>query len=450
MTFIISDGNTTGVKSWPLAGSRSNQAGSTISQSRTIELHGNLSAAYMTLYKTQPWIYICVNKLMRGIGRLPWGAYNIDSEGNAERDLGGTLDTLLNRPYPKGSGFKIKEFVVGQMAINGNALLVKWRPGAKATPEELWPVDWRDIEAVTGKNEPVGYYRYRGGERLFLPDECVHFQWYGTEGAGMSPLEPLRRTLATEDAAQRYGIANFANAVRPSGALIHPARLKREQEDHLQAKIDSLHAGVDNSFRMLLLSGGMDWKPFGFAASDSEMINTRKLTREEVAAAYDIPPPAIGILDHATFSNVSEQHRMLYQDTYGPWLVNITDTLDVQLVMGEAAFSDQEVRFDLNEMLKGSPQERAAAYAQFRVSSVYSANELRRMEGLPRIEDPLADAVLIPLNMKPVGENLPEEPAPAPPPPPSDVPAQDVPPEDVPASELASLLSEGEPSLNGR
>jgi hypothetical protein len=30
---------------------------------------------------------------------------------------------------------------------------------------------------------------------------------------------------------------------------------------------------------------------------------------EEVCAAYDVPPPVVHILDHATFSNITEQLR---------------------------------------------------------------------------------------------------------------------------------------------
>ena len=48
-------------------------------------------------------------------------------------------------------------------------------------------------------------------------------------------------------------------------------------------------------------------------------LQTRKLTREEVAAAYWIPPPMVGILDYANFSNVTEFHKMLYADALGPW-----------------------------------------------------------------------------------------------------------------------------------
>jgi phage portal protein BeeE len=58
------------------------------------------------------------------------------------------------------------------------------------------------------------------------------------------------------------------------------------------------------------------------SAVDGELIELRKLNREEACAVYDMPPPMVQILDRATFSNIDEQHQMLYVDTLGPWLGN--------------------------------------------------------------------------------------------------------------------------------
>ena len=56
------------------------------------------------------------------------------------------------------------------------------------------------------------------------------------------------------------------------------------------------------------------------SAVEAELIDQRKLNREEIAAAYDVPPPLIGILDRATFSNIQVQAKMLYGMVLGPWL----------------------------------------------------------------------------------------------------------------------------------
>jgi phage portal protein BeeE len=55
-------------------------------------------------------------------------------------------------------------------------------------------------------------------------------------------------------------------------------------------------------------------------AEEAQYIETRKLNREEVCAAYDVPPPVVHILDRATFSNITEQMRSMYRDTMAPRL----------------------------------------------------------------------------------------------------------------------------------
>jgi len=83
------------------------------------------------------------------------------------------------------------------------------------------------------------------------------------------------------------------------------------------AEFEALYAGEDNSGKTAVLEEGMTWKQASFSARDSEYLAGRKLTREECARAYHIPLPMVGILDHATFSNIKEQHKNLYQDCLG-------------------------------------------------------------------------------------------------------------------------------------
>jgi HK97 family phage portal protein len=159
---------------------------------------------------------------------------------------------------------------------------------------------------------------------------------------------------------------------------------------------------------MLVLDGGLDWKPLGGSAVDAQMLETRTFTRDEVCAVYDIPPPMVGILDRATFSNIDEQHRMLYQDTLGPWLVNLESTLQTQLIDPELRWKDMFIEFDLDEVLRGDVEKRSQAYQRFLMAGAYTPNEIRRMENNPMIDNPLADAIYVPLNMQAVGDGLAE------------------------------------------
>lgn len=308
---------------------------------------------------------------------------------------------------------RLMEHLVASTAIYGNGLLVKRRPARGTPPTELWPLDWRRVQVFTAGSDmsPVDHYEYHtdaGAPEVLQPKDVVHLQWWGPEGIGVSPLEPLRFALGNESAATRYSTQSFTNSVRPSGALITPKRLSQQDRAEMRQEIEMAHAGAENSGRMLLLDNGLDWKAFGGSAADSQMVEVRKLNRDEVCAVYDIPPPMVGILDRATFSNIDEQHRMLYQDTLGPWLVLAEQTLGSQLVEPETGWAGLFCEFLLDDVLRGDIEKRSQAYQRM-LQGVYTPNELRRAENQARIDHPLADSIYVPMNMSPIGEGEPAE-----------------------------------------
>lgn len=360
----------------------------------SVALVGNQRASYAQIYRTQIWPNAIVNKLSRGIGRLPLKVY---SRAGAERErvrTGGLYD-LLESPYEGCSPFHFKSAVIGNMAIYGNAVAVKGptdrRPGTP--PTELIVSDFSFWEVLPGKERPVDWYVFRGegGQVIpFRPEEVVHWRWWGpgSDTVGPSPLEALRTTLKIEDAAQRAQIAAYENGMRPMGAFSVPQDLKPETMQEMRAQLNETYGGVDNAYKIALLAGGAKWEEMSFDLNEAGIIAARTLTREECAAAYDMPPPVIQILDRATFSNITEQHLMLYMDTMGPWMVNFEETLQVQLIKPEPAWADQFVEFDLNEVLKGDISKRMEALSK---ATWMTDNEKRQIDNLPFKEDKRAD-----------------------------------------------------------
>jgi HK97 family phage portal protein len=420
VTVVVSDGQAVPLfdrKSWPLAGME--QTGR-VTSARQLDLLGiDLKADYAAIYASQPWIYALVNKVTRNIARLPLRALREDPLTMHKEPLPRTheLPALISRPFPRGSKFRLVESVVGSLMIFGHALCWKYRPRPGMPPMELWPLDWSRVSIQAGKDVPIDFYEYRAarGAKALLPDDVVHFTWWSPMGLrGTSPLEPLRTTLLLEDAGRRYAVASFANGVRPSGALVTEKKLGPEAKAELRQQIESMYATPDSAFRMMLLDGGLDWKAFSHTSQEAQTIEHRKLNAIEACAVYDMPPPMVQILDHATFSNIDEQHRMLYQDTLGPVAVNLEETLGAQLLWGEPALGaaadpeDGEIEntllsFDFDDVLRADIVKRAAAYAAMRAAGGITVNDLRRAEGKPEIDRPEANAVLIPLNMAAIG-----------------------------------------------
>jgi HK97 family phage portal protein len=290
-----------------------------------------------------------------------------------------------------------------QKLVHGNSLFVlEQSPQIGAPPIALWPVDWAQVKILRGTTSPISGYRVETGtvRKTWLPDEVLHFRGPSIDGiAGVSPLQALARTLILEDAAQRSSISSFRNGMRPATAYIVPGRLQQQQRAELEAKLRQQSTGVDARGGNLLLEGGADLKSVTHTAQEAELIMHRKLNREEVAAAYNVDPTQIGILDRATFSNVEEAHRGFYMDTLGPEATLVEDAFGTQLISRYFDFEGTFVEFDMADVLKGNLETRFEAYAKSLTAGWITRNEIRALENLPPVDDRGADSLYAPLNM---------------------------------------------------
>jgi HK97 family phage portal protein len=391
-----------------------------------VSLSGGSTISYQGLYEEQPWVYVTVNKLARQIARLPLKAYRLKegtkNDGERERVRDHPLPKLLKSPQPRRGPVWLKQKAAYPALIQGNGLFAKiLEQGPGSAVDQLKPLDWRFITPhLTETGELVAWETKQttdGEPRYFAPDSVIHVAWdAGAGDLGVSPLRALHRTLNIEDSAQRYQAASFNNGVRHSAVYVLPEGVDMDEGDkqELRAAIQSQQGGVDQAFGLALATGGGDIKPLSHTAVEAELIEQRKLDREEVAAVYDIPPPLIGILDHATYSNVAEMHRMLYGMVLGPWLTLIEETLQAQLIDSHEPWREEGlfVEFDLAEVLKGDTLKEVQAIKEGIATGILTPNEGRAIRNMAPSKQDGMDAFYLPTNnMQPVGTgDAPDEP----------------------------------------
>lgn len=367
------------------------------SYGRGISLVGDHSATYEELYRTQVWIHTIVNRLARGIARLPLKVYiNPDEPRERERVRGGALAELLARPAERTGINEFLQAVISNVAVHGNAVVVKRRPMVGVPPVELLTSSFAYWDVRQARDSSATWYGYnagRGPAIWFRPDEVLHFRWWAPGGGlrAPSPLEALRTTLMVEDASQRLAIASFENGNRPEGAISIDGSASAEDIELQREQLRQVYGGVDNAFKLAILTNGAKWLPMSHTMVDSELINLRKLDREEVAAVYNMPPPVVGILDRATFSNITEQHLMEAQDTMQPWTAMIEETFAIQLVASEPLMEGEYVEFDYGAMLAGDPVKQTDTLVKAVGGPFMTPNEARALRNLPPKDDPEAD-----------------------------------------------------------
>jgi hypothetical protein len=101
----------------------------------------------------------------------------------------------------------------------------------------------------------------------------------------------------------------------------------------------------------------------------------------------------VGILEHATFSNIKEQHKNLYQDCLGPWFEWLRQEIQRQLLV---ECDDQDhvyIEFNIDKKLAGTPDDRANSMQVSIGRPWRTVNEGRALDNLPRIDDAELDTI---------------------------------------------------------
>ncbi len=369
----------------------------------SIRMYNGYNYDYATLFRTQPNVRTCVDFLSRNIAQLGLHVYRRVSDTDRERLTDHPLAQVIRRPLPaqyKVTRYRMIEALIGDLGVYFNAYLVKIR--VEGAPAGLLRIPPQYME-VEGGLAPTKYTLSLSGFRREIdPNDLLHIRGYNPENAivGLSPLETLRRILAEEHAAGDYREHFWQNAARMHGVIHRPASAPEWSPGaraRFKAEFEALYAGGENSGKTAILEEGMEWKEASFNPQESEYLAGRKLTREECARAYHIPPPLVGILDHATFSNIQEQHKQLYQDTLGPWLRMIEEDLVLQLLPEFADTENVYVEFNIKEKLSGDFETRTRALQSAVGRPWMTANEARALENLPSMEG--GDELVVPLNV---------------------------------------------------
>jgi HK97 family phage portal protein len=361
---------------------------------------------YAGLYKTQPFLRAAVDKMAKGIARLPLQGFQRNGDDREQlRDH--PLADVLERPNAEMGCYRWKEHMAGELALHGNSVSAILG-GSNGIPTSFWPFPWQFTE-IRGEDRPRKYiFHTPMGEVVFDADRVFHLRFWSPDTdrpfAGSSLVEPLRRMLMNDDAAARWSTAMFKNAGRPSGFYVtDKSRLNEEQAASIRENAAAIYGGVDNAGRIGVLAGGLDWKETQLDVVETGLLELRQLNREEVASAYDIPPPLLQDLKRATFSNITEQHRMFYQGTLPPWLTLFEEEFQSQVIDRVSTWGDLFVEFELAEVLKGDPKSEAETLATER--RWLTINEIRRIKNLPPINLPGYDEVWEPINETPIGSS---------------------------------------------
>ena len=388
------ESDTTG---WP-------QANMTPELRSAVSLYGDGRGSYIHIYRSQPTIYTVVEFLSWQASQVGLKTYRRVSDTERPELSDHPVNQLISHPAPGLTYERLIHGTVADLGVFGNAY---WRKMEQGNERWIVPLPPAQVEPRGGTILQASEYVFSSGGqiRTFGAEEILHFRRYNPHDPriGVSPLEPLRRILAEEDASGRNREGLWANAARIEGIIERPPAetsgtwddvgRKRFREDW-----QNVYSGSNNAGKTAILEDGMTWKPASFSPKDSEFIAGRKLTLETVARAYNIPLPVLGLTDTATYASQKEFHTALYVDTLAPWLKMLQGEIALGIVPWVTDETDIYVEFNIAEKLRGDFEQQVDSLRNAVQVPYMSPNLALKLLGFNPVDDPDFDVPAKPAN----------------------------------------------------
>lgn len=378
--------------------------------------------SFAKIFATQPWVAIAVMRLLTWSIRVPLKVYRrVDDDGGRVRlrPREHPLAAAVVNPWDRGSMAELIQALLGPLFVHGNDLIdVVEGAGGQIRFE---PMDWRCVAPIRmDPNDPnaeiLGWKVHEPADVYERSaDTVMHLKWWSPLGqVGVSPLEQVRSTITADSAAVEWTINNLAQSARPAGVVETSAEFLGLEPVERQTLLNQLRDDMRNAFggprnagKLPVLPPGLTWAAASHTtAVEAELIEQRKVNRNEVAAIYMLPPPMIGILDRATYSNVRVLKEMAYTDGLAPPLIVTEQKINAHVVAGLLRQDDVFVEFDFAGILRGDRLQEIKAIREAISTAALTPNEGRDVLNLPRSEHPAADKLYLPRNnLRPIDED---------------------------------------------
>lgn len=318
-------------------------------------------------------VYACVYKIATSLAATPIEILRKENN-RVEKDFQNPAYNVIGHfPNAEQTAFSFWEYVLSESLMYGKGYAIIERNN-QGRVESLTPVYYYDVE--TKKVNGETYFKVRNYGAVSSENMlCV------SNMVGLSPLRLQRDNIGLAKAAQDYGSDFFANGGQMVGILSTEQPLKSQQVEQVQKQWNNSQQTAGTK----LLPFGFKYQPITVPPETMSFIQTRQLQAEEIARAYQVPAPLVG-LGQATYDNLEQQNLLYKQGCLLPWARRIEQEIDRKLI---PVFERPEVysKFRLGDMYRTDLKAQGEFYQTMLQSGVLSINEVREQLELNAVND---------------------------------------------------------------
>ena len=342
-------------------------------------------------------VYRCISLLGQSVGSLTLRTFKRLDKGRQEAIDDPIWRLLALVPNDEMSAKDLWTSVVGCLALCGNSYTEILRDKSKA-PAQLYPLHSLKTEPVRLPNGKLAYKTLdyaTGGERIVNSADVLHFRLFSWDGLkGLSPIQQARQDIGLARAATKFGARHFGNGSKPPGILTPVATVSEQDLVNFRRAWELANAG-DNQGRTAVLPSDWKFTSIGVTPEDSQYLQTRQMSRADIASLFGIPPHMVGDTTRLSNNNHENESLSFVQDTLQPYLKTIEQEIAIKLL---GADPRRFVEFDVSERLRGDFQSTMQGFAVGKQWGFYNSNTVLEKLG----ENPIGaegDIYWAPVNM---------------------------------------------------
>lgn len=300
---------------------------------------------FMALFATHPWVYACVNAIASAIASIPFKILRKGQEIKLDEESG-SVAQFLKQPNPHQTWFELMETTMIYLELTGNCFWEEVKQTSAEGAKQLlavYPLRPDRMKIHPHPKHKIGGYRYvpaRGSDIIYAREDITHIKYTNPldEYWGISPGWAAQNSLALDFYSLAYSKSYFKRGAEPGFVLETDEELGEDAYNRLIDAWLKRHKGVENAHMPAILEEGLKYKAITISHRDMEFVTMRKMSREEIMAAWHVPPMIVGLLEYANYASAREQRKTFWMDNILVKLQRIQEIINANLMPGDLTF----------------------------------------------------------------------------------------------------------------
>lgn len=355
-----------------------------------------------------PVVEACVSAYATSIAQLPAQVIRTLPDGTKQRIMTGRVADVLRTPNDYQTTSDVLLNLTYGLLLNGNSYIVGLGDTSR-TPDSVHLLDPRITRAERVAETGDVFYSTSGAffdmldadnERALIPSRFVaHFRLHTPNDPliGVTPITAATASVAANSSILSSSAAFYANMSRPSGFLSSELELNATQMSQLREAWNKQSQDL-NTGGVPILGSGMKWNPLSITSQDAQLVEAWKMSVEDIARGFRVPPPLIGVLENASFSNVSELMQFWLRTGLGFTINHVESTLTRFFDLP----ADQRIELDTSVLLRMDEKSQMESLGIGVTKGLLAPNEARKRLGYGPVDggdQPFVQVQNVPLSV---------------------------------------------------